>query len=245
MCFSATASFVAGATLSTSGVATITKVKQRSELPFAMIPLLFGMQQIIEGILWLTFSHDAPVLKQTMTYIYSLFSHVLWPIYVPFAFRVLETTPWRRTAMLWFQTAGLAAGLYLLYFIVTRPVVAAIVGQHIVYESPHFFIVPVILLYVASTCFTGTVSSHTFVRLFGGLALLSFIATYFFAANALVSVWCFFAAILSLLIYLHLSYRQFGGFPEAGSVSGHRAVLEDEPPRDVPDIDVRHGRVAC
>ena len=245
MCFSATASFVAGATLSTIGVATITKVKQRSELPFAMIPLLFGMQQIIEGILWLTFSHDAPVLKQTMTYIYSLFSHVLWPIYVPFAFRVLETTPWRRTAMLWFQAAGLAAGLYLLYFIVTRPVVAAIVGQHIVYESPHFFIVPVILLYVASTCFTGTVSSHTFVRLFGGLALLSFIATYFFAANALVSVWCFFAAILSLLIYLHLSYRQFGGFPEAGSVSGHRAVLEDEPPRDVPDIDVRHGRVAC
>ena len=61
-----------------------------------------------------------------------MFSHVLWPIYVPFAFRVLETTPWRRTAMLWFQAAGLTAGLYLLYFIVTRPVVAQIIGQHIV-----------------------------------------------------------------------------------------------------------------
>jgi hypothetical protein len=30
----------------------------------------------------------------------------------------------------------------------------------------------------------------------------------------LVSVWCFFAAILSLLIYLHLRYRQLGGFPQ-------------------------------
>ena len=146
MCFSATASFVAGTTLSAIGVATITKVKHRSELPFAMIPLLFGIQQIIEGVIWLTFSHDAPLLKQTMTYIYSVFSHVLWPIYVPFAFRVLETTPWRRTAMLWFQAAGLTVGLYLLYFIVTRPVVAQIIGQHIVYESPHFFIAPVIVL---------------------------------------------------------------------------------------------------
>jgi hypothetical protein len=44
MCFSATASFVAGTTLSTIGVVTITKVKQRSELPFALIPLLFGIQ---------------------------------------------------------------------------------------------------------------------------------------------------------------------------------------------------------
>ena len=161
-----------------------------------------------------------------MTYIYSMFSHVLWPIYVPFAFRVLETTPWRRTAMLWFQAAGLAVGLYLLYFIVTRPVIAEIVGQHIVYDSPHFFIVPVIVLYVASTCFTGTVSSHTFVRLFGGLALLSFIVTYFFAASALVSVWCFFAAALSVLIYLHLRYRQFGGFPEPDSVSDHHVALD-------------------
>ncbi|CAN5892865.1 hypothetical protein BH11GEM2_BH11GEM2_35790 [soil metagenome] len=225
MCFSATASFVAGTTLSAIGVATITKVEQRSELPFALIPLLFGIQQLIEGVIWLTFSHDAPLLKQTMTYIYSVFSHVLWPIYVPFAFRVLETTPWRRRAMLWFQGIGLVVGLYLLYFIVTRPVIAEVVGRHIVYDSPHFFIVPVIVLYVVATCFTGTVSSHTFVRLFGGLALLSFIATYFFAANALVSVWCFFAALLSVLIYLHLTDRRLGGFPEPASDSDFGVAL--------------------
>jgi len=224
MCFSATASFVAGTALSAVGVVTIAKVERRSELPFAMIPLLFGIQQIVEGGIWLTFSHDAPLLRQTMTYIYSVFSHVVWPIYIPFAFRVLETTPWRRKAMLWFQAAGLAVGLYLLYFIVTRPVVAAVIGQHIVYESPHFYLGPVIVLYLASTCFTGTVSSHTFVRLFGVLALLSFIATYLFYTSALVSVWCFFAAVLSLLIYLHLRYRQLGGFPETDSLSGHVAV---------------------
>jgi hypothetical protein len=213
MCFSATASVVAGTARSGFGIATITKTERRAELPFAMIPLLFGIQQLVEGVLWLTFSHDAPVLRQAMTYIFSLFSHVLWPIYIPFAFRALETTPWRRTAMLWFQAVGLAVGLYLLYFSVSGSVVAEIIGQHIVYNSPHFYLVPVTALYVVATCFTEVVSSHPFVRLFGVLALLSFIATYFVYTRALVSVWCFFAAILSLLIYLHLRYRALGGFP--------------------------------
>jgi cobalamin synthase len=154
------------------------------------------------------------VLKQAMTYVFSLFAHVFWPIYIPFAFRVLETTPWRRTAMLWFQAVGLAVGLYLLYFSVAGSVVAEVVDYHIVYNSPHFSLVSVTALYVVATCFTGFVSSHTFVR------LLSFIATYFFYTRAFVSVWCFFAAILSLLIYLHLRYRRLGGF------SGDRLVVQ-------------------
>jgi hypothetical protein len=43
--------------------------------------------------------------------------------------------------------------------------------------------------------------------------LLSFIAAYLVHIMALVSIWCFFAAILSLLIYLHLRFRNLGGFP--------------------------------
>lgn len=218
MCFSATASFVAGTTLSAIGVATVRKAEHKSELPFAMIPLLFGLQQIIEGIVWLTFRYDAPVVKQTMTYVYSVFSHVLWPIYIPFALYCLESTQWRKRTLLGFQVAGLVVGLYLLFFLVTRPVIAEVDGQHIVqhlvYLSPHFYFVPVMVLYLAATCLSAFFSSHPFVKLFGLLSLASFIATYFFYSRALVSVWCFFAAILSVLIYIHLRYRHLGGFPE-------------------------------
>ena len=221
MCFSATASFVAGASLVAVGVATIRKTERRSELPFAMIPLLFGMQQVVEGVLWLTFRYDAPELRQTMTYGYSVFSHVLWPIYIPFALGFLESTPWRKRALLAFQAAGLLVGVYLLFFIITRPVVAEIDGMHIVrhmvYVSPHFFLAPVMVLYLAATCVSCFVSSHPFVRLFGVLALISFIAAYLVYAKALVSVWCFFAAVLSLIIYLHLRYRDLGGFPKPGT----------------------------
>jgi len=220
MCFSATASFVAGTALSAVGVATIRKVERRSELPFAMIPLLFGVQQLVEGIIWLTFRYDAPVLKQTMTYAYSVFSHVVWPVYIPFALGFLESTPWRKRALLVFQGAGLIVGGYLLFFLIARPVVAQVDSQHIVYLSPHFLLAPVMVLYLAATCVSCFVSSHSFVRLFGVLALISFIVTYMYSTQALVSVWCFFAAILSLIIYLHLRYRNLGGFPKPGN---HRA----------------------
>ena len=217
MCFSAAASFVAGATLSAIGVATIRKAERPSEIPFASIPLLFGIQQLVEGVIWLTFRNEAAALKQGMTYVYSFFSHVLWPIYIPFAIRFLEYAPQRKRALLAFQAAGLVVGVYLLYFLIARPVVAEIDGlhivRHIIYESPHFFLAPVIVLYLAATCVSCFVSSHPFVRLFGVLALLSFMGTYLYYTRALVSVWCFFAAVLSLIIYLHLRFRQLGGFP--------------------------------
>ena len=214
MCFSASASFIAGTSLCAIGVATVKKVEARTERPFAMIPLLFGIQQLTEGVIWLTFSHDAPLLKQTMTYLYSIFSHVLWPMYVPFAMGVMEAVRWRKKAIFAFEAAGVIVGLYLLYFIVTSPVVAEVVGSHIVYVSPHFYLIPMIIFYLAATCVSCFFSSHGFVRLFGVLALLSYIAAYVIHVEALVSIWCFFAAILSLLIYLHLRFRDFGGFPK-------------------------------
>ena len=44
MCFSATASFIAGVPLSVLGVAAVKKAERKAEIPFAMIPLLFGVQ---------------------------------------------------------------------------------------------------------------------------------------------------------------------------------------------------------
>ena len=63
MCFSATASFTAGAGLLVIGAITIRLSRDRAELPFAAIPVLFGVQQLIEGALWLTFPDKAPLLN--------------------------------------------------------------------------------------------------------------------------------------------------------------------------------------
>jgi hypothetical protein len=204
MCFSATASFIAGTGLSVLGVATLRATRRKQEIPFAAIPLLFGFQQIVEGVLWLSFDLDAPQLKVMTTYLFSMFSHVLWPMFVPFSIGMLETVPWRRKVIWGFQAIGVLVGLYLFYLIVEFPVTAE-AATNIVYVSPHFYEFPVMFLYVAATCISCFFSSVATIRLFGVLALILFGVAYAFFAIALFSVWCFFAAILSSIIYIHFS----------------------------------------
>ena len=50
------------------------------EIPFALIPLLFGIQQLIEGLIWLSFVDGSSIDNASLTLAYSLFSHVLWPV---------------------------------------------------------------------------------------------------------------------------------------------------------------------
>ena len=205
MCFSATASFSAGALLLGIGVLTLNSASRPREWPFAAIPLLFAVQQLSEGVIWLTFSYEAPLLNSVMTHVYSFFSHVLWPVYVPVAVLLMEPAGWRRRVLLAFVAAGAAVGAYLLYVLVAFPVASRPTGQHIEYVSPHFFAALTMTLYLVSTALSPLLSTHRLVKLFGVLALLSFGAAYAFYATWFISVWCFFAALLSALVYLHLA----------------------------------------
>jgi heme A synthase len=79
MCFSATASFSAAAVLGTVGVVALNKVKSKDQLMFASIPLLFGIQQAIEGLVWVSLTHSSDVfLRQFFTYGFLFFAQVLW-----------------------------------------------------------------------------------------------------------------------------------------------------------------------
>lgn len=206
MCFSATASFVAGSALSAVGVGTIKKAKQKVEVPFAMIPLLFGIQQIIEGLVWLSFRFNFLPLNTISTYAYSLFAYVLWPVYVPFAVRLLETMPWRKKLLSLFQVIGIAVAAYLLYFHIQVPVTSQVINKSIVYAVPHFETFWVIVFYFTATCISALFSSHKLVNIFGVLAFTSAIVSYQFYALSFVSVWCFSAAILSTIILLYFFY---------------------------------------
>ncbi len=207
MCFSATASFSAGAVLLGLGTLTVKSAHRRRKMVLAAIPLLFAIQQLSEGVIWLTFRYDTPLLNTVMTYVYSFFSHVLWPIYMPLAVLLIEPPSWRRRALLVFVAAGLAVGAYLLYFLVIFPVISRPTGQHIEYVSPHFFAAMVMTLYLLATTVSPMFSTHKMVKVFGVLALLSFAIAYAFYTTWFISVWCFFAALLSAVIYLHFTLQ--------------------------------------
>ena len=203
MCFSATASFTAGAALLGIGALTLKRTSRGAEIPFASIPVLFGLQQLVEGGLWLTFLDQAPHLNSILTHIYALFSHVLWPIFVPLAVLLLEVVPWRRKALKALALGGAITGLYLLYFWVMDPTTSKVVGLHIRYDSPHFYIKPILALYVLGTCVSSLLSSHAAVRWFGAVSLASYAVAAAFYSIWFISVWCFFAAVMSASVWLY------------------------------------------
>lgn len=222
MCFSALASFSAGAFLVAAGTLSVRLAQDRRELPFAAIPLLFAAQQLTEGVLWLAFDWNAVVLQQVATQVYSFFSHVLWPIYVPAAAWMLEPPGSRRRALMGVWAAGTAVGLYLLYSMFAYPITAVPVGGHIDYQSPHFYAAASMLLYLTATTASLLLTSHWRVRLFGGLAFVAFIFAYLAYTRWFISVWCFFAALLSVVICVHLraERRPLGGSAPAGAGAG-------------------------
>jgi hypothetical protein len=215
MCFSATASFVVGGSLAAVGVMTLNRATSRAELPFASIPLLFGIQQIVEGLLWLSIQNEMALLKTYTTYLFTMFSHLLWPIFMPYAIALMEPrqtiSTWRKNTMWGFRVTGIVVAVLLLQLVATQPLMA-VVDQHIIYVTPFFYDWPMMVLYIAVTCIVCFFSSHALIRLFGLMTLLFFAVSYWFYTEAFFSVWCFFAAILSLIIYMH--FRR--GNSEAG-----------------------------
>lgn len=212
MCFSATASFTAGAGLLAFGALTLSRVRRPAEVAYALIPGLFGVQQLVEGGLWLTLPNGGSHLTDILTHAYAFFSHVLWPVFVPVSVLMIEPDRLRRRILAALAAGGGAAGLYLLYFWGAEPTTAKVVGGHIIYFSPHFFIGPILALYILGTCVSALVSSHAAVRLFGFAAAVSLVSAYAFYAAWFISVWCFFAAVLSVTVY-----RYFAPSRRAGS----------------------------
>ncbi|MEJ7930215.1 DUF6629 family protein [Ramlibacter sp. AN1015] len=208
MCFSATASFTAGGLLLVAGVAAQKLARAPAERFYAAIPLLFAIQQLTEGVVWISFGEATSGINGWATQLYSFFSHVLWPVYVPVAAWLLETDPPRRRLLAAVCAAGLAIGAYLLYSMVAYPIVARPTGGHVEYDSPHFYVALSMTLYLLATTVSLLLSTHPRVRFFGALALGSAVVAYALFARWFISVWCFFAAVLSISVLLQLMPRR-------------------------------------
>jgi hypothetical protein len=86
MCFSAAASFTSGVVLSTVGAISIKKAKEPADIPFASIPLIFAIQQFLEGFLWLALTNpDYAFMEHFSTYSFLVFAQVIWPFWIPFS----------------------------------------------------------------------------------------------------------------------------------------------------------------
>lgn len=212
MCFSATASFTSSAVLLTAGLFALSRVRTRFQLPYALIPLIFAIQQLLEGMLWISLTGDVQlpscVSNAGLTTGYSVFSQVFWPLYVPVAVYLIENVRWRKKMLLLTIIAGALVSGFLLYEMIGHSVIARLQDQHIAYDFSHAHVVVATALYLTGACLAPILSGHVSVRWFGVVAFLSAILAFTVFEIWFISVWCYFAGLMSCLVLFYFFKEQ-------------------------------------
>lgn len=206
MCFSATASFTLSAILIGVGVASVARSSSPSHRLLAAAPLLFGAQQAAEGIVWLTVGEPShATLEHLAIDVFIGFALVIWPFWVPLSMQRIEGNAVRRrilTALCWFSAIVSASAATL----VSRWQPTAQIAEHSIrYDYPgtsnaalHLVLV---LAYITATVAPFFVSTAKLARTLGVVLTMSVAAAVVIRHEALTSVWCFFAAALSVLVF--------------------------------------------
>lgn len=204
MCFSAGASFGAGAVLAAIGIATIKRAQTPSQIVFASIPLIFAVQQITEGFVWLSLTNALYASwRQPAAYIFLTFAQVVWPSWVPFSILLLENDKHRKRLLYAALGPGVLVSCYLAYRLVTQDIHAEITGMHISYVlgSPGAVLHYSAIFYFIATVSPSFISTVRKMRLFGFSIMISYAITVMFFNDYQLSVWCFFAAIISIVVF--------------------------------------------
>jgi hypothetical protein len=203
MCFSATASFGASAILLGIGLISFKNSESKEQKFLASIPLLLSIQQIFEGVLWLTISKPNYLeWVKPSTYGFLIFAQVIWPILIPMALLFLEKESMRKKALSYFLTLGLIQALFMGYGLLVFPAESSVSGSHIRYEMDF----PAAnnwyggVFYILATGFSPFVSSIKRISLIGVIILFTYLFTRIFYEYYVISVWCYFAAMISFVI---------------------------------------------
>jgi hypothetical protein len=213
MCFSAEASFTAAAVLGVAGCLCIRKVHCKKLYWLAVIPLLFGLQQLFEGFLWLTIGRtDVPHLLVIEKYGFLFFALFVWPIWIPLAMFIAEKVSWRKKLLGLFLIAGIAYTVSLLWQLLaawqTQSPSVTIMGESIRYALPIENRVSNAWNYLAVALLPSFLSSLRGIWWFGVSNVIGVLIAQYFYENSFISVWCFFAAWVSLILYFVLSKNE-------------------------------------
>jgi hypothetical protein len=210
MCFSATASFTASVTLAIIGLLACKQAKQRATFLLAFSPLIFALQQASEGVLWLSFTHPAWQLLQTpATYFFLFCALAWWPFWIPLTLTLLEPHVLQRKILLNLLTFGAFFSLYMLFCIGSYGASASITNcqadichMHYAIQIPGDTYSLSAVLYLIPAVLPFFVSSIWGMQTLGASISLAYLVSYMFYQTHFLSVWCFFAAILSLWILI-------------------------------------------
>lgn len=205
MCFSAEASFIGGAVLTAIGIASVRRNEDPSQRLLSAMPLVFGVQQLSEGVVWLGLADSGQsLLLKVSAYIFLIAALLIWPTFVPLAVRLQEKQLNRKPILNILLALGLLTSLAYLAGMLIFPLQVQAISHHVVYQAPG---APLILMRLAYFTYLGAtilplfVTGNRKIYLLGIVILLSYGTAAILYTEYLLSVWCFFAALTSIVVW--------------------------------------------
>ncbi len=209
MCFSATGSFSVAAVLAGVGVVSAVQKKADAHRVLATTPLLFAAQLVAVGLVWRTIHDPASTLNLVAIAVFLGFALVVYPVWSPLALFLPERDPRRRKILRGLLAFGACVSIYAAILLIQQRPVARIANHSITYDYDKVGGSLVLALYlpgyVIPTVVPFFVSTMKHAKVMGAVLVFGLVATFVIKRQALTSVWCFFAAVLSGVIVLSIA----------------------------------------
>ncbi|WP_147212934.1 DUF6629 family protein, partial [Nocardioides szechwanensis] len=215
MCFSMEADLVAGAVLLPIGVLSLSHVREPREVPLAALPLLLGVHQLVEAVVWAgvdgSVSSD---LAHLAALVYVVIALPLLPTLFPLAVWLIETSS-RRRLVVPFLAVGVVVSAYMGLRLWQNGLDVVAHDFGLEYRVGLGFQELWTGAYVVATMGACVVSSYRTVVAFGVLNLIGLTIVGLAYAQAFASLWCVYAALVSVLILVHMVWRNPRHQPQA------------------------------
>jgi len=210
MCFSPQGDLAGGIVVTTIGVDACRHLRGRkNHLMLAALPLLLGIHQIDEAFVWWSLQGHVPhTLGRVAMWIYLVIALVVVPIFVPLAIFRLQATKRRRLVIAPFLILGVAVGAILLEKMIEGPISVKQGSLHLAYSIGLQNGLLVIGLYVVATCGSLLFSGYRDILIFGLANVVAVVILARLTADGFASLWCFYAALASGAITLHMRYSK-------------------------------------
>jgi hypothetical protein len=210
VCFSPQGDVAGGVIVTAIGLDAWRQVNGRkTHLLLATVPLVLGLHQLDESLVWWALKGDvSQSVGRVAMWIYLVIALMVVPVIVPLAVLRLEPPGRRRRLILPFLALGLGVAVVFLVAMLHGPVRATLGAYHVGYSINLPYGILIVGLYVLATCGSLLLSGYRHVVVFGALNLVAVIVLARLTADGFASLWCFYAALASGAISLHMRFAK-------------------------------------
>ena len=205
MCYSPEADLIAGLVVGAIGIDAVRHVDDRRNLALAAVPLVLAAHLLVEAVAWWSLEGSvSPAAGDLAVSVYLIIALGVVPVLIPYAVMRSEPDRQRQARMFPLVLLGAGVSIVLLLGMAANPHGAAIGERYLAYHTVDPAYGLTAGFYVVAVCAPFLISSQRRLVTFGVANIVVVTLLTVLLSSGLISLWCFWAAVSSVVIARHI-----------------------------------------